>query len=239
MPRFDLTPVRYQRNLWRLIEGQHRASTMRIVDTNEEQAVLEQALEDSKPPVPAACQHLDYRLWSPFRYGAYPGNSRFRRQGRTPGVWYGSEETLTAVCETAWGRLTMFKASPGTPLPHLPIEFTAVQADIGTPLGLDLTKPPLSQQARWDDPDDYDPCLALADQARAAGIEAIRNASARHPSGDINVAVLSCAAFRQPAPINSQTWRILLGPARVRAHCETLRQDHELIPGATGFTFAA
>ncbi len=223
----------YRGNLWRVIEGQYRAATMRIVDTDDEQSVLEDILEAAKPPVPAPCQRLDYQFWSPFRYGRYPRASRFRRAGITPGVWYGSEQALTAVAESVWGGIRFFAASPDTPLPRWPVEHTAVMADIRTDHAVDLTAPPLDSQGAWDHPDDYTDCLALADRVREAGAQAIRYASVRHPDHRANVAVLDCAAFAQPAPIASQTWHILLRPALVRAHCETLRQRHSFVVGDT------
>ena len=66
---------------WRAVESQHRVSTMKLVDTLEEQAALEALLEPSKPPVPDECRHLDFLLFTPFRYGApYPTGSRSRRR---------------------------------------------------------------------------------------------------------------------------------------------------------------
>lgn len=232
MPRpEDFTPFRG--NLWRVIEGQYRASTTRIVDTDNEQSVLEEVLEAAKPPVPEPCQHLDYQFWSPFRYGRYPRASRFRRAGPTPGVWYGSEKVLTAVAESIWGSLTFFAASPDTPMPRWPVEHTAVMADIRVSSSVDLTQGALADQGRWSDPDDYSDCLKLADQVRADGCQAIRYASVRDPDHRPNVAVLDCAAFAQPAPISTQKWHLMLTPHLVRAHCETLRQRHQFIVGET------
>ena len=47
---------------WRLVEAQHRVSTLRLVDTLAEQALLEAVLEETKPPMPAECTGLDYLL---------------------------------------------------------------------------------------------------------------------------------------------------------------------------------
>ena len=67
-------------------------STMALVDTLEEQALLEQLLDDSKPSVPLECRGLHYLLFTPFRYGApYPHGSRFRAAGGTPGNRSNSE----------------------------------------------------------------------------------------------------------------------------------------------------
>lgn len=228
----------YRGRLWRMIEGQYRPATVRIVDTDAEQTVLERILEDSKPPVPPECQHLDYQFWSPFRYGRYPRASRFRRAGRSPGVWYGSQEVLTAVIESLWGTLRFFAASPDTPLPRHPVTQTAVAAEIATPFCADLTAPPLLGAGDWTNPDEYGACLDLADELRAARAEAIRYMSVRDPQARANVAVLSCAAFEAPAPVASQTWHLLLRPGRLRAHCETTRARHMFEIGATGLILA-
>ncbi len=236
MPRvhqFEPSFHPYRGNIWRVIEGQYRSSTVRIVDTDDEHRVLEQLLEESKPPVPETCRHLDYQFWSPFRYGKYPKSSRFRRAGPTPGVWYGAEDPLTAVCETIWGTVRFYSASPETPMPRWPVEHTAVQADIQAARATDLTRDDMKDQGRWTDPDDYSDCLAIADQVRDESCEAIRYASVRHPENAPNVAVLQCNAFAQPAPIGLQTWPIMLTPTIVRAHCETLRQKHMFVVGAT------
>ncbi|MFP3711965.1 RES domain-containing protein, partial [Paraburkholderia sp. SIMBA_009] len=62
---------------------------MKLVDTVEEQSLLEDILEASKRPFPPECAGFDYLLATPFRYGAaYPHGSRFRRAGFTEGVYY-------------------------------------------------------------------------------------------------------------------------------------------------------
>lgn len=66
-------------------------------------------------------------------------------------------------------------------------------------------------------PTDYAPCQKLADEARAAGIEIIRFASVRDPQHRLNIALLTCRAFRAKEPGGHQSWRIRLGPAGVQA----------------------
>src|SRR5690606_23673868 len=110
--------VRLDRKGWRLVEAQHRVSTLKLVDTHDEQALLEELVEETKPAIPAECRHLDYLLATPFRYGSvYPQGSRFRRAGRTRGVFYAAEQVATAVAEMAFYRLLFFADSPDTPWP--------------------------------------------------------------------------------------------------------------------------
>ncbi|MEQ9812821.1 MAG: RES family NAD+ phosphorylase [Azospirillaceae bacterium] len=211
----------FQGEIWRLVEAQHRVSTMGLVDDLVEQDLLERLLEETKPPVPPECRHLDYLLAAPFRYGRYPDDSRFRRRGGSAGVFYGAPSVRTAVAELSFYRVLFFAESPETPFPDSATEFTAFTAAIATDRAIDLTRPPFdADQARWGHPVDYGPCLALADAARQAAVEAIGYRSVRDPAGGDNLAVLTCAAFARPSPVRRQTWRLLVAASGVRAIAE-------------------
>jgi hypothetical protein len=214
---------------WRLVEAQHRVSTLKLVDTLAEQVLLEGMLDAAKPLVPPDCAHLDYLLSTPFRYRPYPQGSRFRRAGLTPGVWYGSERVETALAEMAFYRVLFHAESPATPFPDDPADYTAFAADLATPAALDLTQGALARDvAHWTHPNDYAPCQALAEGAREAGIEVLRSRSVRAPDGGANLSVLTCRAFAAPQPTDRQTWRLRLGSAGVQA-----MRDHP--PGAVEF----
>ena len=79
-----------------MVEAQHVASTMKLVDTLAEQDMLESILEESKPPLPHDVVGLDYLLAAPFRYLPYPPGSRFRSQS-DPGIFYGPEPVRTSA----------------------------------------------------------------------------------------------------------------------------------------------
>lgn len=219
---------RYEGRGWRIVEAQHRVSTLKLVDSLAEQRLLEDLIEETKPAIPPECRHLDYLLATPFRYGAeYPKGSRFRRAGRTPGVFYASEAPETGLAETAFLRVLFFAESPATPWPSEIAEYTAFSAAIATEKALDLTRPPLvADRAFWTDPVRYEACQTLAETAREADIAMIRYESVRDPGGR-NLALLVCAAFAEPRPIERQTWRMRLGPSGVQAICEFPRRGIE------------
>jgi hypothetical protein len=193
---------------------------MALVDTLEEQVLLEQVLDDSKPAVPEECRHLHYLLFTPFRYGTwYPQGSRFRRAGLTPGVFYASLPITTAVAEMVFWRLLFHAESPETPWPANASEFTAFSVRFSTRKALDLTRAPLDRDAaRWTHPTEYAPCQDLADAARSAGAEALRYQSARAPG--LGVALLRCSAFASRTPEQIRRWRIHIGATGARAICD-------------------
>jgi hypothetical protein len=219
---------------WRVVEAQHRVSTLKLTDTLAEQALLEELIEAAKPTIPPECRHLDFLLAAPFRHGAiYPGGSRFRRAGRTLGVYYAAEMPATAVAEMAFYRLLFFAESPATPWPGDAAEYTAFSAEIATERALDLTRGLLADDAAiWADLTDYRGCQAFADTARAADGDVIRYRSLRDPARGGNLAVLMCRAFARPAPIERQTWRMRLSANGVQALCEFPRQAVEFPPDA-------
>jgi hypothetical protein len=211
---------------WRMVEAQHFVSTLKLVDTIEEQALLEELAETVKPHVPPECAEFDYLLSTPFRYGSpYPGGSRFRRAGYTDGVYYCSVTVGTAVAEMAFYRLLFYAESPGLPFSDRAAEYTAFAAEIETQSAIDLTAEPFASQRRtWCDPVSYKACQALADAGREAGIEAIRYESVRDPGGGINLAVLRCRAFARREPVARETWRMRISRTGIAAVAEFPRR---------------
>jgi hypothetical protein len=212
-----------------MVEAQHLVSTLKVVDALAEQTVLEEELERTKPLVPSECRSLHYLLATPFRYDSvYPRGSRFRRAGRTAGVFYASETPRTAAAEMAFHRLLFFLESPATGFAPNASEFTMFAVAYGSNLALDLTIPPLSHHRRvWVHPTEYSRCQELTDAARQSAIELIRYESVRDPEGGTNIALLSCRAFSAKIPQSRQTWRLYLGSKGVQALCESPRMRLE------------
>jgi len=208
---------------WRFVEAQHRVSTLKVVDTVEEQEVLEDLLQNTKPSLPPACEHLHYLLSTPFRYGAvYPTGSRFRRAGLTEGVFYAAEAPHTAVAEIVFYRLLFYAESPRTPWPLNAAEYTAFSAAFSTKKGIDLTQGKLQRdKALWMHLTDYGLCQGLSDTARLTGIDIIRYTSVRDPRQGPNLALLACRVFTKAKPASEQTWHIRLSDAGAQAICES------------------
>ena len=91
---------------WRVVEAQHVVSTRKLVDSHDEQELLEELIEPSKPRLPdmQGFHGLHYLLSTPFRYPPLPHGSRFATRTERA-VWYGSSRVRTAFAETAYYRL--------------------------------------------------------------------------------------------------------------------------------------
>lgn len=211
---------RYAREPWRVVEAQYTASTMRLVDSLDEQLALELVLEQSKPPLPPEVRRLHYLLATPFRYRPHVG-SRFRA-ALDPGVWYGAEVLRTALAEKSYWRLRFLLDSPGTPdlraVPH-----TAFRVAVRAAAALDLTLEPLRGDRRvWTHLTSYEGTQALARVARDAHIQIIRYESVRDPAHAACAAVLDPAVFGRGKPRSQETWFIAASRERVRA----VREEH-------------
>lgn len=244
VPSFEPQP--FSGTIWRMAETQHQASVMKLVDTIEEQALLERLLEETKPALPRECAGFDPLLSAPFRYGAPdPGGSRFRRAGRTLGVFYSAETVEAALADMVYCRLLFFAESPDTPLPSAPVEVIGFAAEIDTRHGLDLVEErslcagapvPDHAQGHGRASDDHASSQAFADAARDAGVEAIRYVPQydapgavagttscpvqRNPAGGVRIALLSPRAFAAGAPVERQRWRIRFAATAISALCD-------------------
>lgn len=196
----------YAGTVWRLVEAQHRISTNRLAANAEDQALLEQLVEEAKPVLPIAARGLHYLLGTPFRYG-HAKASRFRRANERPGIFYGSEHVATTIAETAYWRLLFFSRSPGFEPPTTVVEHSAFTVPIAVERAFDLTAPPFNaDEARWVDPDDYAACQAFAGHARSISTQVIRYESVRDPEHRTNIALLDPTGFTASAPTIEQTW---------------------------------
>jgi hypothetical protein len=194
--------------LWRGVEAQHIVATMRLVDTLDEQAVLEGLLEASKPALPRPpADEPHYLLATPFRYRS-PFPSRFRRPHHG-GVWYGAETLRAAAAEVAYWRWRFLLDSEGLRGDELHTEHSFFQARVEG-LAIDLTAPPWDElTSLWTQDRDYTATHALGDAARSAGLQWLRYASVREHGGHCG-AVFTVQALALHAPHWPQTW-----------HCKT------------------
>lgn len=211
----------WQGAVWRIVEAQHTASTMKIVDNDDEQDLLETLLEGSKPAQPATALALDYLLATPFRYNPLRGGSRFRTV-TDPGVFYGAESIRTASAELGFWRWKFLKDAVA--LEKLePVAHTAFSADVSTQV-VDLRQPPFSADAKaWLHPTDYTTTQAFAQVAREANVGGIQYQSVRDPKPAWCVALLTPQAFSKtkPHPL-MQTWWLA-----VHQDAVTWRRDNE------------
>ncbi len=202
--------------LIRIVESQEQIATNVLVDNLDEQALLEEMLEASKPPAPPETERLHYLLATPFRYPPLRHGSRFGVR-QEPSLFYGSMDLGAALAETAYYRF-LFWSGMEEPPPggKLTTRLTSFGALYRVGQGLVLYQEPFLQYAgRISDPQNYTESQELGGNMRAAGIEGFEYRSARDPDGGINIALFSPKAFSRPKPVWQELWICEISAAEV------------------------
>ena len=206
---------------WRVVEAQHQISTRKLVDSADEQALLESLIERAKPPeVTGGRQH--YLLFTPFRYPPLRHGSRFGSRHERA-IWYGSEHRRTAFAEVAYYRL-LFLEGTHAAIGTVTTELTAFTVRMRSPRGVDLVAPPFDAYRRSiASPMRYSASQALGSAMRKAGVELFRFPSARDAAaeGGVNVGAFSHVVFGAVRPLGFETWRCMAEHDRV----ELTRRD--------------
>lgn len=166
---------------WRGVETQHIAASMKLVDSLEEFDLLEQMLEESKPPAVPTHTPKHFLLLSPFRY--FPQHSSRFRPGQQSGLWYGASTLQGACSEIAYWRMRFILDSAGlTSGGALVTEHTFYQATVrGQAINL-MEAPWVDLSHLWKHPTDYSGTHKLAEAAIQAGVQWIQYESVRAPS---------------------------------------------------------
>jgi hypothetical protein len=201
---------------WRVVEAQHQIATRKLVDSDDEQAVLEELVEGVKPPAVGEGE-LHYLLSTPFRYPPLRRGSRFGKATER-GMWYGALTKRTAFAEVAYYRLLFLEGSAAE-LSPLEVDLSVFQAAIEALRAVDLTERPFSEWASAiSSPTSYAASQQLGSQMRDHGVEVFLWRSARDPGGGRNIGVFTPAAFARQRPSQPKTW-----------HCTATREAVEIV----------
>jgi hypothetical protein len=187
-----------------VVEAQHLVSTRKLVDSTEEQVLLEEMIDQAKPP-DMTNGKIHYLLFTPFRYPPLAHGSRFgSRHDR--GIWYGAIELKCALAEVAYYRL-LFLEGTHADLGTVTTALTAFSVGVRTIRGIDLTASPFDKRrSTIASRTRYDATQQLGADMRRAGVEAFSYPSARDAEGGINVAAFTPSVFGKSKPKLLETW---------------------------------
>jgi hypothetical protein len=211
------------------VEAQHQVSTRKLVDSAEEQALLEEMIDRVKPP-DLTGGRLHYLLFTPFRYPPLRYGSRFgTREER--GIWYGSLDLRTSFAEVAYYRIVFLEGSTAA-LGTVTTPLTAFTARAHTVRGVDLVGQPFDSHRRTiSSPTSYTSSQALGAAMRNAGVEAFRYASARDTEGGVNVGAFVPSVFGNTKPKSLQTWHCAASRERVElSQADYFKRDRFAFP---------
>jgi hypothetical protein len=206
----EVAPLRA--TAWRAVEAQHQVATRKLVDSDREQQLLEELLDESKPALHLQ-RRLHYLLSTPFRYPPLRHGSRFATRFER-GVWYGSESVATMFAEVAYYRFVFLDGSAAD-LGVLEMDLTVFNVSIRAERALDLTVGPFAtHRAAISSRTEYGASQALGSAMRDDGVQAFRYFSARDIEGT-NIGVIDERAFTSYRPKGLETWHSVVTGARI------------------------
>lgn len=204
---------------FRVVENQDFSSTWLLSDNSEDHELLEQMIDESKPPMPEDAANDDYLLNTPFRYPPLWEGTRFGTvKERAP--FYGSETVKAALVEKNY-RLTQFEADSDADFDNRTLSFTSFRFIADAQDCLDLLDDPfLSFKDEIHNPDSHLVGQELGTEMRECDVDACIFESVRC-SPDRNFALFTPAIFRQKSDEHTQ-WTCFISPQEI-----TFRNERE------------
>jgi hypothetical protein len=195
-----------------MVETQEYAATTSLVDDLEEQAILEQILDDFKPQYADETQDLHYLISTPFRYPPLQYGSRFGAITE-PSYFYASEAISTCLAEAAFYRFYLIDGTE-TPFPKvIQSEHSLFFVQVSSTNTLDLTQIVDSEiQNQLTDPASYSLTQKVGQQARHDGADLLRYFSARSQEQGINVAIDNHTIIQSEKPEDKVEYICQLDP---------------------------
>jgi hypothetical protein len=217
----SLSPITSDCNerFYKVVESQESVATMKIVDTLEEQSLLEDIIESSKPPIPhqADKPNRHYLLKTPFRYPPLKYGSRFGRQYE-PSIFYASHTVKSALYESAFYSFYFMSRSETPFTGVITNKKTSFAANIFTKnyVNLCLIEDPDLQRA-LNHKSDYTYTHKVGTYMRDEGVDAFSYYSAREDGGKhVGVFFLDTIIG---LPEEERQWQIKQSPERLVYFC--------------------
>ena len=192
--------------VFRVAESQQKVATNTLVDTLEEQQMLEEMLDRLKPRIPQDCEQFDYLICTPFRYPPLKHGSRFGKKIH-PSIFYGSKNIEAAFAELAYYRFVYYDGMMTAPKKQQKVtQHTSFNVDLQTQKGVVLNESPFNKyKNKISDPTSYSVPQSIGENMREKGVEAFSYFSAR-AAGQINVGIFTCKAISSYVPYALKHW---------------------------------
>ena len=200
----------YRNDAWRAVESQEHVATLDIVDSLDEQYLLEAMLDKAKPRYRHGTENMHYLLKTAFRYPPLKYGSRFGSQ-LMPSYFYASELLQTALCESAYYRFLFLEHMETVYEAPIRSEYSLFKVSVATQDCLDLTANIFEPvHAQLVDPQNYGYSQSVGKWAieKEPAIDVIRFYSARQAQAT-NLAVATPTAIRSRQPRELRSWLCL------------------------------
>ncbi len=201
--------------LYRVVESQEEVATTVITASKQDQSLLEDLLESSKPSLEPPLSQRHYLISTPFRYPPLRHGSRFGSIIEA-GLFYGSTTMTTALTEIAYYRFrfladvedakSITRYKPQSNHCGFYVNTHSLQ-------GLSLLEKPF-QKLNLSAVDSYSNSQAMGTKMRQFGVELFKFQSARDVGG-INGGCFTHQVIKSKRPCATEYWQCLMLEDRV------------------------
>lgn len=215
--------------LYRMVENQEEVATTLITSNSEEQSILEDLLEQTKPVQTSELEKRHYLIKTPFRYPPLNYGSRFGSI-LEPSLFYGATDKQTVLAEVAYYRfrfLADVEDSQALTKFNLQSNHSIFYVNTHSERAVQLTQSPFKEfKQQISAPDSFATSQKLSRLMREDGIELFSYYSARNSIG-INGAAFTHKAIKSKTPKDLESWLCLTQNKRIVFHQIETRQMKE------------
>lgn len=207
----------YRGVIYRVVESQEKVATMNLVDTLDEQSLLEDLIEESKPRA-QGMEQRHYLIKTPFRYPPLKHGSRFGSRFEQS-IFYAGQTLKSAICESAFYSF-YFMSRCTLPYEEAIINHkTSFSVEIQDNHHIALTKVSDSEiNARLTNKSDYQFTQSVGKQMREKGVSSFSFLSARCEE-EVNIGVFDIHSFTGE-PKNYQNWEVKQTAKNILFYCQ-------------------
>lgn len=194
-------------DLLRIVESQEQVATMELVNTLDEQTILESLLEATKPPLMSEADQKHYLIVTPFRYPPLPFGSRFGDRTQH-GIFYGSLHLATLFAECAYYRFIFYHGMmEEPPEEQMLTQHTVFKVRVRSAHGIRLDEAPFKRyESLLISAVEYSLTNMLGNHMRDAGVKVFSYVSARDPERGVNVGIFHPDTIVNKRPLDLQQW---------------------------------
>ena len=227
----NFASVDFSGAVYRIVESQEKVATMNLVDTLDEQLVLESLLDQSKP-VSSYGKPRHYLIYTPFRYPPLPHGSRFGSRFE-PAIFYAGATLKSALCEAAFYSFYFMSRSKSPFNGVIMNHKTSFAVKVKDQYHIDLTTiKDEAMQARLTSKTDYQYTQSVGRAMRNSDALSFSYRSARCEQ-QVNVGIFDINAIVSD-PFDTQHWQTKQSAEKIVFYCpmeptqslEFKRQDY-------------
>lgn len=192
---------------WRMVL-QEKTSTRKLVDSIEEQTILEELIEEYQPALLSSQLGYHPLLSTPFRHPPLKNGSRFGKKTE-PSLWYGSLNIETVMAEKAFYQLAFINASAAN-FGLIASFMTTFSVQLNMAKGIKLNEAPFNQfKNEISSPSHYESSQLLGSRMRENNMDGFTFLSARDIKNQgMNVGLFKIKSFATKFPLAKSfaTW---------------------------------